>query len=58
MVGSGFGKGYGFGGGDGDGEWYGVSGVVGMCSVNGGYSNSGGELAGSSEATENMLLIS
>ena len=55
---SGFGKDSGFGGGDGDGEWSGVSGVVGMCLVEGGSSTSGGELAGSSDSTESMLSIS
>ena len=45
MGGSGFGKGFLLGGGDGDGEWSGVSGVVGMCSVDGGSLTFGGELA-------------
>ena len=38
------------GGGDGDGEWSGVIGVVGIFSVNNGSSNSGAELAGSSDS--------
>ena len=58
MVISWIGKGSRFEGGDGDGEWSGVSGVVGMCLVEGGSSTSGGELAGSSESTESMLSIS
>ena len=58
MGGSRFGKGSGFGGGDGDGEWSSVSGVVGIFSVDGGSSTSGGELVGLSESIESMLLIS
>ena len=58
MGGSGFGKGSGFGGGDGDGEWSDLSGVVGIFSVDGGSSTSSGELAGSLESIESMLLIS
>ena len=54
----GFGKGSQFEGGDGDGEWSSVSGVVGIFSADGGYSTSGGESVGSSESTENRLLIS
>ena len=42
------------GGGGGDGEWFGVIGVVGILSFDGGSSNTGGELSGSSE---NRLLI-
>ena len=58
MGGSGFGKGSGFGGGDGDGEWSSVSGVVGIFSIDEGYSTSGGELVGSSKLIESMLSIS
>ena len=49
IGGSGFGKGYGFGRGGRDGEWSGLIGVMGILSVDGGSSNTGGELAGSSE---------
>ena len=44
MGGLGFGKDYGFRGGDKYGEWSGVGSVVGIFSVDGGYSTSGGEL--------------
>ena len=47
--GPGFGKGSRLGSGGGDGEWSSVIGVVGILSVNSGYSTYGGELAGSSE---------
>ena len=52
------GRGSGFGGGDGDGEWSGVSGMVGIFSVNRGCLTCGGELDRSLESTENMLSIS
>ena len=50
------GRGSGFGGGDGDGEWFGVSGVVGICSVDGGSSTSSGELAGLSVSNREYVF--
>ena len=58
MVGARFGKFSGFRGGDGHGEWSSVSGLVRMCSVDGGSLTFGGELAGSSGSIESMLSIS
>ena len=58
MVGATFGKFSGFGDGDGHGEWSSVSGLVRMCSVDGGALTFGGELAGSSGLIGSMLSIS
>ena len=54
IDGSSFGKGSGLGNGGGDGEWSGVIGVVGIFSVDVGFSTSGGE---SSRLSENKLSI-
>ena len=55
MGGSRFGKDSVFRGSDGDGEWSGLSGEVGIFSVDGGYSTSSGELVGLLESTESIF---